>query len=745
MDSPIKVMGRILCAALGAALLYAGPARADSSNVYGLFKSHEYLQTSSAAPVALSTFPYSFSVQGSGTGSLSVPGGLTVTLPQSNPSNNGDLLVVGFASESSLLGLYPNGTYKLSLSGLPTLSYTVTSGYAASVPQVTNGTWQNNVLVVDPSSAATLNFSTFSEYSQGVAGHMSIQIQSADGTNSVNVRQQYATINTGSGTTVSATPFTSYQIPAGTLTAGSVYQCQLNFDSVGSADTTSVPNAISVSLYTDALVFYIVGKSSSPPAAPTLSANLANQTGPLGGSATFTPNVTWGSGAQQPNSVSWLWLVNGLPINFDGVKYVLGPGGTLTVNNITTFDVATYQLIVTTGGGLAESSAATLAIGAGTPGTAPTITTQPSSQTIANGGTVSFHIDATGASSYQWLFNGNPLSNGNGVSNVTGGTLVIEGASASSAGSYACSASNSNGTTTSNAATLSVSSTSDLGRLVNISCRAAVGTGGNILIAGFVVGGQGTSGTLPVLIRGTGPALAGFGVAGALSDPQLQLYRSNPDGSSTLLQTNTGWSGNSSITAEDSAVGAFALTNSSSKDSALYVPNLQPNSYTSQIAGASGDTGVSLAEIYDATPAGTYTPASPRIINISARVQVGTGGNILIAGFVIGGSTSKTVLVRASGPALVPFGVPGTLPDPQLNLYRSNPDGSSTLLRSNTGWGGKTEISSTASSVGAFAWSNPSSRDSALLATLPPGSYTAQVSGSSNDTGVALVELYEVP
>ena len=119
---------------------------------------------------------------------------------------------------------------------------------------------------------------------------------------------------------------------------------------------------------------------------------------------------------------------------------------------------------------------------------------------------------------------------------------------------------------------------------------------------------------------------------------------------------------------------------------------------------------------------------------------MGTGGNILIAGFVIGGSTARTVLVRASGPALVPFGVAGTLPDPELQLFSG-----STLLASNNGWGGTTEVSSTASSVGAFGWSSPTSNDSALLLTLPPGAYTAQVSGASGDTGVALVEIYEVP
>ncbi len=119
---------------------------------------------------------------------------------------------------------------------------------------------------------------------------------------------------------------------------------------------------------------------------------------------------------------------------------------------------------------------------------------------------------------------------------------------------------------------------------------------------------------------------------------------------------------------------------------------------------------------------------------------MGTGGNILIAGFAIGGSTARTVLIRASGPALVPFGVTGTLPDPQLQLFSG-----STVLESNSAWGGNAQISSTAAAVGAFGWGSPGSDDSAILITLPPGAYTAQVAGASGDTGVALVEVYEVP
>jgi arabinogalactan endo-1,4-beta-galactosidase len=363
-------------------------------------------------------------------------------------------------------------------------------------------------------------------------------------------------------------------------------------------------------------------------------------------------------------------------------------------------------------------------------GVSPYFVAQPSSQTMASGSTVVFSAPAVAFPSpaYQWNFNGSALPG------ATGPSLLLNGATAANAGSYTCVVTNASASASSAAATLNVSPTTDVGRLVNLSTRAQVGTGGNILIAGFAVGGAGTGGGETLLARASGPALAAFNVSGVLPDPQLQLYSN-----STVLETNDGWGGGAAIAGAAAAVGAFAWTDPSSHDSAIDT-TLAAGTYTVQIAGQAGDTGIALAEVYDATPAGAYTLATPRLVNLSARVQVGTGGNILIAGFAIGGTTSKTVLLRASGPALVPFNVSGTLPDPQLQLYSG-----STALAGNNGWGGDSQISATASSVGAFAWTSAASNDSAILITLPPGAYTAQVSGASGDTGVALVEVYEVP
>ena len=363
------------------------------------------------------------------------------------------------------------------------------------------------------------------------------------------------------------------------------------------------------------------------------------------------------------------------------------------------------------------------------PSLVPVFASQPVSQTVASGSTVVFSASATGspAPTYQWYLNGTAIASGDNA------TLVVSGATAANAGNYTCRIANASGTVTSSPAALSVVNTADPGRLINLSCRAQVGTGGSILISGFAVGGAGTSGKESLLVRGSGPALAAFGVGGTIADPQLQIYSGG-----TVLGTNNGWAGDPQISSAASAVGAFGWSSTTSHDSAL-LETLSAGPYTAQIAGQSGDTGVALAEVYDATPAGTYARTTPRLVNLSTRVQVGTGGGILIAGFVIGGSTSETVLIRASGPALAAFGVSGTLPDPKLQLVSGG-----TVIAANNGWGGQAEIVAAAASVGAFSWGNPSSNDSAILATLPPGPYTAQVSGASNDTGIALIEVYEV-
>ncbi len=274
----------------------------------------------------------------------------------------------------------------------------------------------------------------------------------------------------------------------------------------------------------------------------------------------------------------------------------------------------------------------------------------------------------------------------------------------------------------------------EISHISNLAIRAQAGDADKTLIVGFQIGGTGTSGAKPILLRGVGPTLAQFGVTGTLTDPGLKLY----DGRNKIDE-NDNWAGNPQITSIGTQVGAFPFTNNSTKDAALYRPNFNAGSSSVWITSGGGDTGVALAELYDATPSATFTATTPRLTNVSARTQVGTGNDMLFAGFTISGTAFKTVLIRAVGPTLGLFGVSGTLANPQLELFNG-----STKIFENDDWGGDATMTNAFSSVGAFPLPN-TSRDAALLVTLAPGSYTVQVRGAGTTTGVALVEVYEVP
>jgi uncharacterized delta-60 repeat protein len=277
------------------------------------------------------------------------------------------------------------------------------------------------------------------------------------------------------------------------------------------------------------------------------------------------------------------------------------------------------------------------------------------------------------------------------------------------------------------------------GHLVNLSVRTGAGTGDKTLIVGVVIGGAGTSGTKPVLIRAIGPTLTQYGVTGALADPSFDFIR---QGSATPIATNDNWAGDAQVKIVANTVGAFALPDDATKDAAAFLtPEAGP--YSVKITGKAGTTGVTLAEIYDASGSG-FNLSTPRLVNVSARAEVGTGEAALIAGFVIDGATPRTVLVRAVGPTLSTYGVIGTLADPQLEITQTV-NGATVTVATNDNWAGNAQVASTAVTVGAFDLSSASSKDAAILVTLPPGVYSAKVTGVGNTTGIALIEVYEVP
>ena len=287
--------------------------------------------------------------------------------------------------------------------------------------------------------------------------------------------------------------------------------------------------------------------------------------------------------------------------------------------------------------------------------------------------------------------------------------------------------------TASIAATPETSGVTQNTRLANLSVRSPAGSGVNTLVVGFAINGNSPK---PILVRAVGPTLANFGLPGAMPDPILTIYRG-----AAPIDGNDNWGSNAradDIVAKSALVGAFPLDRAS-RDAAILI-NLLPGAYTAQIsaAGASA-SGVALLETYDTDFNSDADALGRRLINISSRAQVGSGENVMFAGFFVLGPTSKRLLIRGIGPTLGVFGVTGVLADSQIFVRRS--DG--TLVASNDNWSGA-DVSAAASATGAFALA-AGSRDAALIVNLSPGGYTVELSGVGGATGVGLIEVYELP
>jgi len=434
---------------------------------------------------------------------------------------------------------------------------------------------------------------------------------------------------------------------------------------------------------------------------PFFTAQPASQSVNLGTSALFS------MGIEGTAPFSFQWFFNGTPI--------LGATNPSYVAQLAQQSAAgSYTVTITNVDGSVTSSPATLTVAV--PAGSPSISAQPQGGALPPGTSLVLSVGATGAGlSYQWLLGGVAIAG------ATGSTYT-----ATAPGIYSVAVSNSVATAVSNAVTVGTTA-----RLTNISTRALVGTGANVLIPGLYISGTGTE---TLLFRADGPALSQYGVSGVLAQPTLSVYNS----AGTLVASNTAWGTNSNpaeIAAVAAQVGAFPLATGSA-DSAL-IASLTAGSYTVQVSGVNATTGVALAEVYEVSTSG-----SARLANVSTRASVGTGANVLIPGLYISGAGTETLLFRADGPALTPYGVSGVLVQPTLSVYNS----AGTLVATNTGWGSGSDaalIPSISASVGAFALT-AGSADSALIVTLQPGAYTIQVSGVGGTSGVALAEVYEV-
>jgi hypothetical protein len=248
-----------------------------------------------------------------------------------------------------------------------------------------------------------------------------------------------------------------------------------------------------------------------------------------------------------------------------------------------------------------------------------------------------------------------------------------------------------------------------------------VETGDGVMIGGFIV-----TGTEPkrVIIRGIGPSMASLGVPGVVNDPILRLF--GPAGAP--IGVNDNWQDT-----QQTEIEATGLTPQDPREAAI-VATLLPGAYTATVTGANGGNGVGLIEVYDLNSA-----ANAKLANISTRGSVQTANNVMIGGFALGGSSVNPakVVVRAIGPSLTQAGINNALSNPTLQLFDNN--GQS--VASNDNWADNPAQAAELQTLN-LAPTDPG--ESAIVAILPPGLYTAVVAGQGGTVGIGLIEVYAI-
>jgi hypothetical protein len=248
-----------------------------------------------------------------------------------------------------------------------------------------------------------------------------------------------------------------------------------------------------------------------------------------------------------------------------------------------------------------------------------------------------------------------------------------------------------------------------------------VDTGDSVGIGGFIITGNGSK---HLIVRAIGPSLTKFGFTESevLHDPMLEIH--GPGTFGTI--TNDNWRD-----FQEAQIKADGLPPTHDSE-AVIDATLPPGSYTAIVSGKGNTAGIALVEIYDLD-----TGAASRLANLSTRAFVDTGGDVVIAGFVLGNNSgSDRIVVRGLGPSLSGNGVQNVLADPTLELRDNN----GTLLTANNDW--KDEPAQ-AAELTAAGLEPVHAKEAAIATTLPPGLYTAILAGLNGGTGVGLVEVYD--
>jgi hypothetical protein len=251
---------------------------------------------------------------------------------------------------------------------------------------------------------------------------------------------------------------------------------------------------------------------------------------------------------------------------------------------------------------------------------------------------------------------------------------------------------------------------------LNISTRLDVESGDNALIGGFIITGVEPK---QVLLRAIGPSLGVSGVTGVLADPFLELHR--PNGT---VVTNDNW-----MDTQKQEIIDTSIPPTNDLESAI-VATLDPGPYTAIVSGKNGSTGIGLVEVYDLDQA-----ANSQLANISTRGFVNSGDNVMIGGFIVGGQSSTTVLVRGIGPSLAGLGIADPLLNPTLELHDAN----GAQIAFDDDWKDTQQAEIEATTI-------PPTDDleAAIVMDLAPAAYTAVVRGKANTTGVGLMEVYNL-